>query len=179
MSGWAKKNSQAAGPLKTQKLREQDERRRAEQFGPVPVRIHFPDDSIIQAEFKPLEPLSALHQLVQQSVQPNVPKWYMYVTPPKLVLKDLSLTFYKAGLLPAANVLIGIEGKHEGSFLKSDIAVLQAPPPARAIAKSEVSSAQTRKGIAGNVGAGAQFLPSSRATGSGDKKVPKWMKLGK
>ncbi|KAA6416558.1 MAG: plant UBX domain-containing 1 [Trebouxia sp. A1-2] len=131
MSGWAKKNSQAAGPLKTQKLREQDERRRAEQFGPVPVRIHFPDDSIVQAEFKPLEPLSALQKLVQQCVQPELLKWYMYVTPPKQVLKDLSLTFYKAGLLPAANVLIGVESKHGGDFLKPAVAALQAPPPAR------------------------------------------------
>ena len=179
MSGWAKKNSQAAGPLKTQKLRDQDERRRAEQFGPVPVRIHFPDNSIVQAEFKPLEPLSALQKLVQQCVQPNLPSWYMYVTPPKQVLKDLSLTFYKAGLLPAANVLIGTDGLHEGSFLKPHVAALQAPPPARSIAKSELGSTETRKSSAGNVGNGTQFLPSSRASASGEKKVPKWMKLGK
>lgn len=179
MSGWAKKNSQAAGPLKTQKLREQDERRRAEQFGPVPVRIHFPDDTIVQAEFKPLEPLSALQKLVQLCVQPEVPKWYMYVTPPKQVLKDLSLSFYKAGLLPAANVLIGIESKHEGAFLKPDVAALQAPPPARFISQSESNGAEAMKGSAGNVGSGAQFLSSSRVAGSGEKKVPKWMKLNK
>ena len=179
MSGWAKKNSQAGGPLKTQKLREQDERRRAEQFGPVPVRIHFPDDTIIQAEFKPLEPLSALQQLVQLCVQPNLPKWHLYVTPPKQVLKDLSLTFYKAGLLPAANVLIGTEGTHDGPFLKPDIAALQAAPPARSIAKSDNNGPAAKKGSAGNVGSGAQFLPSSRNASSGEKKVPKWMKLGK
>ncbi|KAL0049556.1 hypothetical protein WJX82_004745 [Trebouxia sp. C0006] len=166
MSGWAKKNSQAAGPLKTQKLREQDERRRAEQFGPVPVRIHFPDDTIVQAEFKPLEPLSVLQKLVQQCIQPELLKWYMYVTPPKQVLKDLSLTVYKAGLLPAANVLIGVESKHEGPFLKPDVAALQAPPPARSISQTESNGAEARKGPAGNVGSGAQFLSSSRVAGS-------------
>lgn len=179
MSGWAKKNSQAAGPLKTQKLREQDERRRAEQFGPVPVRIHFPDDTIVQAEFKPLEPLSVLQKLVQQCIQPELLKWYMYVTPPKQVLKDLTLTVYKAGLLPAANVLIGVESKHEGPFLKPDVAALQAPPPARSISQTESNGAEARKGPAGNVGSGAQFLSSSRVAGSGEKKVPKWMKLNK
>ncbi len=179
MSGWAKKNSQAAGPLKTQKLREQDERRRAEQFGPVPVRIHFLDGTIVQAEFKPLEPLSALQKLVQQCVQPELPKWYMYVTPPKQVLKDLSLTFYKAGLLPAANVLIGVESKHESAFLKPDVAALQAPPPARSISQTESNGAEAKKKPAGNVGSGAQFLSGSRVAGSGEKKVPKWMKLNK
>ena len=174
MSGWANRSSQASGPLKTQKLREQDERRRAEQFGPVPVRVYFPDDTIIQAEFKPLESLSALSNLVQQCIQPGLPKWYLYVTPPKQCL-DMTFTFYKAGLVPAANVLLGMEGKHEGPFLKPDIAALQGPPAARFTAKSEVNKTEAGKGSA----AGAQFMSSSRGSGLGEKKVPKWMKLGK
>ena len=176
MSGWAKHHSQAAAPLKTQKLREQDERRRAEQFGPVPVRVHFPDGTVIQAEFKPLETLSSLQNLVQQCIQPTLPKWYMYVTPPKQVLKDLTLTFCKAGLLPAANVLIGLDSDYKDTCLRPDIAALQADPPARTVAKQarRADGAGTPKG---NVGSGAQFLPSSKSMG--EKKVPKWMKLGK
>lgn len=174
MSGWAKQNSKAGGPLKTQKLREQDERRRAEQFGPIPVRVHFPDGSIVQADFKALETLVSLHKLVQQCMLPNLAQWYLYITPPKQVLKDLSLTFYKAGLLPAANVLIGLDSKHDGLYLKPEVAALQAAPPSRSVAKQ---SNDAKTSGASNVGSGAQFLPSSKATG--DKKVPKWMKLRK
>ena len=179
MSSWARKNSTASAPLKTQKLREQDERRRAEQIGPVPVRIHFPDNSIIQAEFKPLETLAAMHNLIRQCIQASVPKWYMYVTPPKQILKDHSLTFYKAGLVPAANVLVGIEGQYGGSFLQPHIAALRAAPPARSTANLE-SNAESKVSVPHSNGAsGAQFMPSSKAAGSGEKKVPKWMKLGK
>ena len=35
--------------LMTQKLREQEKLRRAANIGPVPLRIHFPDDVILQA----------------------------------------------------------------------------------------------------------------------------------
>lgn len=176
MSGWAKQNSKAAGPMKTQKLREQDERRRAEQFGPIPVRVHFPDGSIVQANFKALETLASLQKLAQQCMLPNLPQWYLYVTPPKQALKDLSLTFNKAGLLPAANVLVGMDSKHDGLFLKPEVAALQAAPPARTFARQS-SGAETSGTAKGNVGSGAQFLPSSKATG--EKKVAKWMKLGK
>ena len=176
MSSWTKQNSQGAGPLKTQKLREQDERRRAEQFGPVPVRVHFPDGVVIQAEFKPTETLSSLHKLIQQCMPPSLTQWHMYVTPPKQVFKDLSLTFYKAGLVPAANVLIGLESRHEGPCLKPEISTLQAAPPARNIARQS-SKADAPGAPRGNVGSGAHSFPSSKATG--EKKVPKWMKLGK
>lgn len=178
MSGWAKQNSKAAGPLKTQKLREQDERRRAEQFGPIPVRVHFPDGSIVQADFKALETLASLHKLVQQCMLPNLAQWYLYVTPPKQALKDHNLTFYKAGLLPAANVLVGMDSKHDGQFLKPEVAALQAAPPCRSVAKQSNDARTSGASSNGNVGSGAQFLPNSKATG-GEKKVPKWMKLGK
>lgn len=176
MSGWAKQNSKAAGLMKTQKLREQDERRRAEQFGPIPVRLHFPDGSIVQANFKALDTLASLQKLVQQCMLPNLPQWYLYVTPPKQALKDLSLTFYKAGLLPAANVLVGMDSKHDGLFLKPEVAALQAVPPPRTVARQS-NGAETSGTSKGNVGSSVQFLPSSKATG--EKKVPKWMKLGK
>lgn len=162
--------------MKTQKLREQDERRRAEQFGPIPVRVHFPNGSIVQAEFKALETLASLQKLVQQCTLPSLPQWYMYVTPPKQALKDLSLTFYKAGLLPAANVWIGMDGRHEGPMLKPEIAALQGAPPVKTVAKQS-NSAEGSGAPKGSVRSGAQFLPSSKATG--EKKVPKWMKLGK
>lgn len=180
MSGWARKNSQASAPLKTLKLREQEERKRAEQIGPVPVRVHLPDDNIIQAEFKALETLAAVHSLIQQCLDPGVPKWYMYVTPPKQILKDRSLTLYRAGLIPAANVLIGVEGEYKGPYLQSQITALQALPPARSIAKADADSSgsQARAAEVQN-GSGSSFLPSSKPTGTGEKKVPKWMKLGK
>lgn len=178
MSGWAKQKAIAAGPLKTQKLRDQDERRRAEQFGLIPVRIHWPDGTILQAEFQAVEVVGALQRLVQQCAATDLPKWYLYVTPPKQTLKDMGLNLYKAGLVPAANVYVGLDSQHTGPFLKQHIAELEGPPPER-------SSSYNQKGMptsdskASSVAGASDFLPSKATTGSGDKKVPKWMKLNK
>jgi hypothetical protein len=46
--------------LRTAAMREAAERRQAEAFGPVPVRVHFPDGLIVQAAFSALDPLSML-----------------------------------------------------------------------------------------------------------------------
>ena len=47
--------------MKTRALREAAERARAAAFGPIPVRVHFPDGLILQAAFSALDPLSKLH----------------------------------------------------------------------------------------------------------------------
>lgn len=178
MSGWAKQKASAAGPLKTQKLREQDERRRAEQIGQVPVRIHWPDGTILQAEFKALESLGALQRLVQQCAATDLPKWYLYVTPPKQALQDMGRNFYQAGLVPAANVHVGMDSQHTGPFLKQHVAALEGPPPSRHAATKQTDTTMSESQLTGIAGA-STFLPSSKVTASGEKKVPKWMKLNK
>lgn len=178
MSGWAKQKASAAGPLKTQKLRDQDERRRAEHFGPVPVRIHWPDGTILQAEFRAVESLGALQRLVQQCAIEDLPKWYLYVTPPKQTLKDMGLNFFKAGLVPAANVHVGMDSQYAGPFLKQHVADLEGPPPARPGAVRQTNTGAAESRVSGIAGA-SEFLPSKSAGGTGDKKVPKWMKLNK
>lgn len=178
MSGWAKQRQSAAGPLKTQKLREEDERRRVQQFGPVPVRVHLPDGVMLQADFKAIETIGALHRLVQQCAASGLPKWYLYVTPPKQVLKDLDLSFYKAGLVPAANVVVGMDGQLQGPFLKQHVAALEGPAPVRQPGVSQVDRVPTTDG-AGQKAGGTDFMPSKAATAGTGKKTPKWMKLGK
>ena len=51
---------QAESQLKTRALREAAERSRAEAYGPIPVRVHLPDNTIVPAAFSALEPLSKL-----------------------------------------------------------------------------------------------------------------------
>ena len=102
----------------------------------------------------------------------------MYVTPPKQTLKDMGLNFYKAGLVPAANVYVGFEGQHTGPFLKQHIAELEGPPPERSSASKHKKVPTSNTDSSGVAGA-SDFLPSKAATGSSEKKVPKWMKLNK
>ena len=49
VAGQARERARAETGLRTQKLREAEMRRRAASLGPVPIRVHFPDDIILQA----------------------------------------------------------------------------------------------------------------------------------
>ena len=49
-AGHARERAHAESGLRTQKLREEEMRRRAASLGPVPIRVHFPDAIILQAQ---------------------------------------------------------------------------------------------------------------------------------
>ena len=94
------------GPLLTRALREQRHQTAASQYGPVPVRLLFPGDIVVQvgcswlfgiissvqtdlralqALFEPLEQLSEVKRLVQRLLQPGITRWQLYTAPPKQV----------------------------------------------------------------------------------------------
>ncbi|KAK9826039.1 hypothetical protein WJX74_007186 [Apatococcus lobatus] len=111
MAGFNRSSKAGDGQgLKTGKMREQEASQKAARLGPVPIRIHLPDNLILQASFQATDPLAALQSFVKACLLPTLPSWYLYTTPPKQVLKDLQPTLFQAGLVPAANVYLGISG---------------------------------------------------------------------
>lgn len=93
-------------------MREAEKAALASSLGPIRVRLHFPDTTIIQASFTASQPLSAVQQLVSQTALDSVaPGLYLYTTPPKTVLKDMTATLYQLGLVPAAHLYVGCEPK--------------------------------------------------------------------
>jgi hypothetical protein len=52
----------------TKALREAAELKRAEVYGPIPVRIHFPDSTIVQAAFSAVDTIAALQVRSASSV---------------------------------------------------------------------------------------------------------------
>lgn len=102
------KRKEEASGLKTQAMREAEERAREQAFSSVAVRVRFPDGLIMQAAFAASEPLGALKAAVAQLLLPGT-AFTLFVTPPKQVLKDMTQSFYKAGLVPAAHVHCALE----------------------------------------------------------------------
>ncbi len=128
-------DAQEEGALMTRALREAAALKEAAAYGPIPVRLHLPDNVIVQASFAATETLSALQGLVSNLVCAELSKpgsYYLYTTPPKQVcylfqtvrgfhallatqiLRDMEATFFAAMLVPAAHVYLHInEGKGE------------------------------------------------------------------
>ncbi|KAL5581302.1 hypothetical protein UlMin_013744 [Ulmus minor] len=90
--------------LKTRKLREAEEAARKSKISKSVIRIRFPDNYTLEATFHPSEKIQSLVDLLRKVIaQPELP-FYLYTTPPKKQIKDISQDFYSAGFIPGAIV---------------------------------------------------------------------------
>lgn len=118
--------------LKTRKIREAEEAARKSKITKAVIRVRFPDNYTLEATFNPSEAIQSLVDLLKRVVaQPDLP-FYMYTTPPKKQVNDLSLNFHSAGFVPGAIVYFSYdvpEGDNSiavsGSFLREDVLSLK------------------------------------------------------
>lgn len=190
----------AVPPLGPQ-MREREERRRAESYGSVPIRLYLPDGvHCLQTALPATEPLSAVLALARAALQPGAAAAaYLFTTPPRTVVKekDLGLSLYAAKLVPAAKVHVGLQdaSKAGASGPTADTTQLIRPatlalverPPQRGEVMHAGRPEQQVGGTSGAdasgsgaSGSGASGSGAAARTGAtGGKGVPKWMKLGK
>ncbi|KAK6928463.1 UBX domain [Dillenia turbinata] len=90
--------------LKTRKIREAEEAARRSKITKATIRVRFPDNITLEATFHPSETIQSLIDVLNKTIaQPELP-FYIYTTPPKRLIKDLSQDFYFAGFVPGAIV---------------------------------------------------------------------------
>ncbi|RRT48617.1 hypothetical protein B296_00052971, partial [Ensete ventricosum] len=106
--------------LKTQKMREAEAVACRERLTKAVIRVRFPDDYILEANFQPSETIQTLVDLLMKVVaRPNLP-FFLY----------LSKDFYSAGFAPGANVYFSYDvpeshGLYTNEpFLREDIRIL-------------------------------------------------------
>ncbi|NP_001242340.1 Plant UBX domain-containing protein 1-like [Glycine max] len=119
--------------LKTRKLREAEEAARRSRITKAVIRIRFPDNHTLEATFHPSETIQSLIDLLTKVIaQPEQP-FYIYTTPPKKVINDMSLDFYTTGFCPGAIVYFSYNvpkgdstvGDHTSPYLQEDILSLK------------------------------------------------------
>ncbi|KAI4348262.1 hypothetical protein L6164_009002 [Bauhinia variegata] len=170
--------------LKTRKIREAEEAAHRSRMTKAVIRVRFPDNHTLEAKFHSSETLQSLIDLLNKVIsQPELP-FYIYTTPPKKLIKDMSQDFYTAGFCPGAIVYFSYDvprgdntaADHVGPFLREEIMSLKdldfaneqgqqsepvqsAPEPDAAIATIQPPAVQERK--------------------PGEKKLvkPKWLKM--
>ncbi|XP_058773282.1 plant UBX domain-containing protein 1-like [Vicia villosa] len=90
--------------LRTRKLREADEAARRSKITKAVIRVRFPDNHTLETTFHPSERIQSLIDLLNNVIaQPHKP-FYLYTTPPKNLIKDVSQDFYTARFCPGAIV---------------------------------------------------------------------------
>ncbi|KAL2505304.1 Plant UBX domain-containing protein 1 [Abeliophyllum distichum] len=118
--------------LKTRRIREAEEAARRSKITKAVIRVRFPDNYTLEAMFHPSETIQSLIDLLKKVVtHPELPL-YIYTTPPKKQIEDMSLDFYSAGCVPGAIVYFaydlpkGDDGAAGlGPFLQEEVVSLQ------------------------------------------------------
>ncbi|KAL5984049.1 Plant UBX domain-containing protein 1 [Asimina triloba] len=115
--------------LKTRKIREAEEAARRSRINKAVIRVRFPDNLTLEANFHPSEMVQSLVDLLMKVVaRPDLP-FYIYTTPPKKLITDMSQDFYYLGFAPGAIVYFSYDLPNEDErvaansepFLRSDI----------------------------------------------------------
>uniref|UniRef100_A0A5B6ZQ44 Putative tether containing UBX domain for GLUT4 isoform X2 n=1 Tax=Davidia involucrata TaxID=16924 RepID=A0A5B6ZQ44_DAVIN len=118
--------------LKTRKIREVEEAARKSKITKAVIRVRFPDNYTLEATFHPSETIQSLFDLLLKVVaRPELP-FYIYTTPPKKQIKDMSQDFYSAGFVPGAIVYFSYDlpkgddsGAASGPFLQEEVLSLK------------------------------------------------------
>jgi tether containing UBX domain for GLUT4 len=222
-----RRREQEARPFTTQAQRDAAMRARAESFGPVPVRLHYPDGSIAQAEFAATDALFSVWELAARLASAELAgvgsgegskcttttttnnnndslPLYLYTAPPKTVIKDLSVTLYQAGLVPAANLHVGssapsAQRQPAPPSLRSEARALMSEgvPPVRLQRPRRADDDDDEDNGARRAGKGKAPLPAGRGGamgllsamgggggggaargGGGGGGAPAWLKMG-
>ncbi|XP_022741419.1 plant UBX domain-containing protein 1-like isoform X2 [Durio zibethinus] len=90
--------------LKTRKIREAEEAARRSRITKAVIRVRFPDNHTLEVIFHPSETIQSLVDFITKVIaQPDLP-FYLYTTPPKKQIKDMTQDFFSAGFIPGAIV---------------------------------------------------------------------------
>lgn len=164
--------------MKTRKLREAEQAARRLKFTKATIKVRFPDNSTLEAVFHPSDTIQTLVDLLKQVVAEPERPFYIYSTPPKKQLKDMSQDFYSAGFIPGAIVYFSYDipkGENgsfiSGPFLEEEILSLKGLE-----LNSEDKSGEAFKESDSVTSPPRPSVPQTSIT---DKKAtkPKWLKL--
>lgn len=94
--------------LMTRQMREIEQDKRAMRYSKVAIRICFKNRQTLQGLFRPKELVAALYKFVQESFTSDNSKedldFYLYTSPPKIVVNEMKKTLFDSKLCPASFV---------------------------------------------------------------------------
>ncbi|KAK2184385.1 hypothetical protein NP493_267g00021 [Ridgeia piscesae] len=178
-------------PLVTRSLRLAEIEAKMAKYDRATIRVTFPDRLVLQGLFRPQETVYALQKFVKEHLEDKEISFYLYISPPKVVLKDSAKTLIEVGLVPMSVVYFGSETRqdhylamsvYEGRTSRhSATEVLMKNLPSTSGQQSDRGSAVVG-GATGRTAATQNIAATRGSKHSYDtdpgSKVPKWFKIG-
>lgn len=186
-------------PLRTQAMRDADDKARRARWPTTKIRVRFPDRTQLEKTFPSSDKIRAVYAFVRSSLREDVKpiKFVLYQTPPKRELKvsdpnvrDLSL--FDLQLAPSSVLHLKFEDDSLNHIdvpapLSSEVLAhaeeLPLPPDPEVTPASTPSGGRTlgssTLGSASASSSSGTKLGGGSVVGSTEAKVPKWLKLNK
>ena len=166
-------------PLMTKAMRKARQEEKYAKYQRVAIRFHFPDRLILQALFEPRESVYALQMFITMNLHDENMPFYLYTSPPKIVLKDKHQNLIEVGLAPMSVVYVGFEDKHE-HYLSSELLSQQATrEQAAMMLYKHMPNKQASTSGEQSVSQPSTSNSSTNQRQKASGKVPKWFKVGK
>lgn len=114
-----------AQPLLTAKLRSLEESKKQinflNKYKECILRVYFPDSTVLQGTFKPVEKISDVVEFVREFLEDPSLDFYLYTTPPKQILNPGS-RLIETDCVPSAILYFGMKNLYEHDhYLKSNL----------------------------------------------------------
>lgn len=167
-------NKMGAEFLKTRKIREAEAAARRARIKKAVIRVRFPDNYVLEAVFGPSETIQNLIDLLKKVIAcPDLP-FYIYTTPPKVRVDDMSKDFYSLGFAPGAIVYFAYGTPKDADssypFLCDDILSLSESDNCKANTPTDQSAEQP-------VLQKEEPSPASEPKPANKPTKPKWFKM--
>ncbi|CAB4483306.1 hypothetical protein RhiirA5_407121 [Rhizophagus irregularis] len=188
----SKRKAEANAGFKTRAAREQEEKARERKYPKTMIRVRFPDGFQLQMTFLSKETVGELYEFVKEALRTPQRSFYLYTSPPKKVLTEMSLSLYYAELSPASVVNFSWTDKLSDSehFLSDEYLKLRTDMPHQLVdnltpnivpssINNEGGHVLSEPSRQKNIGESAQGQHSrAHSTNQTSNKVPKWLKFG-
>merc|ERR1712226_354889 len=180
----------------TSAMREQKKIEKMSNFEMIPVRLMLPGKLVLQGIFRPLETIGVIKEFLNGFLLTEIKKSELFVTPPRVVLKNKNQTLYDAKLFPAAVVHVSFDNA-SGPHLKQEyIDNLSTSDEAEAIidkilkrrrdqtdestcAKTDTRARQEQPMQSNSASTSSSSnRPTSSQSSQRPKGAPKWFKTG-
>lgn len=114
----------ANSPLMTSALRKledsKNQLRQLNKYKKAIIRIQFPDRTVLQGTFTPIETISDVIQFVREYLDDRSVQFYVYSTPPKEILEE-SKSLVQLGFVPGAMIHFGTDNVKSRNYLRKDL----------------------------------------------------------
>ncbi|KAG8956081.1 hypothetical protein FRC03_010971 [Tulasnella sp. 419] len=169
-------------PLKTQAIREREDKEKQARFPTTRIRVKFPNQLILERTFPSTDKIKSVYAWVRNSLTEEAKpiKFVLYQTPPRRELRvsDTTVKFqnlYQLHLAPSSILHLSFEEASLNSQVKTPpllpeiLALATDLPPPPTFDDTPKSD---------DKGKGRSFFGGSgESSTSGDSKLPKWLKL--